>query len=214
MDVASINKPFYDEQGFDTFVINMNKNTFGVFDGMGTEEGARAIAIMLANSFNSRGNLFTDCKLIAEHINLLSRTAAASWPHNGSTATVVHIDEDSNLHYAHIGDSRLYVYNEGRIKQVTADEGIGNLLLNNVGAYSHGVNQMGAINILDWDGFMLCTDGITGDWREQLISDQQIESLFKNRQTSEEICRDLISMSKKEDDKTVIVVNQYKGENH
>jgi len=213
MDIAYINKPYYDKEGFDGFLVNEKHRVFGVFDGMGVSEGARAIAIMIGNAINHHASLGHDCKQMAETINATARTSAAHYPHDGSTATVVRVTSDGVLEYAHVGDSRLYVYRRGRIKQITADEGIGNLLLNYVGAYSHGVNQIGQIEAEDWDAFMLCTDGITGDFKDQFIEDEQIERVFQDRQTSQEICNDLVSMSKKDDDKTIIVVSKFKGEN-
>lgn len=213
MDIAYINKPYYDEKGFDNWVVNEEHRLFGVFDGMGTREEARAVALLLGNAFGHKASLGQDCKQLAETINETSRTASAYYPNDGSTATVARIDSKGVLHYAHVGDSRLYVMRNGRIKQITADEGVGNLLLNYVGAYSHGVCQMGSIEAVDWDAFMLCTDGITGDWKPQFIYDDEIERLFTDRLTSKEICRNLVSISKKDDDKTVIVVNKYKGEN-
>lgn len=206
MDIAVINVPFYDEVGFDTYVSEEKHRLFGVFDGMGTQEGARAAATMLANRFHRVTSIAPDAQGLGEIINGVSRALASSYPHNGSTATVARVDSKGVLHYASVGDSRLYVMRRGRIKQMTADEGLGNLLTNYVGAMSRGVLQIGEINPEDWDAFMLCTDGITGDWPEQFIHDQEIEELFDNPVAASYVCSSLVTMSKKEDDKTVIVV--------
>ena len=54
---------------------------------------------------------------------------------------------------------------------------------------------------------MICSDGITGDWREQLLSDVEIEDVL-NEYPALEACQKLYQISKKEDDKTVIVVEK------
>jgi len=213
MDIAYINKPHYDDVGYDSWIVNEEHRVFGVFDGMGVSDGARAASMMLSNKFGQVASTGLNAKALGEVINSVSRTLSNMFPNDGSTATVVRINSEGQLYYASIGDSRLYVMRKGRIKQVTSDEGLGNMLTNYVGAYSHGVCQIGEINSDDWDAFMLCTDGITGDWQPQFIYDDEIERLFTDRLTSKEICRDLVSISKKDDDKTVIVVNKYKGEN-
>jgi PPM family protein phosphatase len=210
MDIALVQKPFYDETGFDNSVVSEEHRLFGVFDGMGTQEGARAIAGLLSNSFLKHAADGYDCKQLAELIERIARSAAAYWPSNGSTATVVRVDSYGKLHFAHVGDSRLYIMKKGRIKQITADEGVGNMLLNYVGALSHGVCQMGILEADDWDALMLCTDGVTGDWPEQRVSDEEIEGAFNLVRTVGEdgaktVADMILKMSKKNDDKTIIV---------
>ena len=40
----------------------------------------------------------------------------------GSTATVLHIDEAAQMaHYAHVGDSRLYLLRDGEFRQISRD---------------------------------------------------------------------------------------------
>lgn len=207
LEAAALNKPHYDDKGYDTYVSNVGHRVFGVFDGMGVSEGARSSANLAAALFEKNATLGLDAAGLAGLIDQASKSISVHFPHDGTTATIVRVDSDGKLHYAHVGDSRLYIMNDDRIKQITADEGIGNRLTNYCGPFTHGCCQMGIIHEDDWDMFMLCSDGITGDWREQQLSDEEIEMVLREYNGSD-ACQKLYQLSKKDDDKTVIVVGK------
>lgn len=207
MNFAVKEVPYYDERGFDTYVAVEDHRVFGVFDGMGVSEGARGASGLAAAKFMKVASTSPDGVALGAHIDDVSKSIAVHFPSDGTTATVVRIDSDNNLHYAHIGDSRLYILHDGRLKQVTADEGIENRLTNYCGPYTHGCVQVGFIVANDWSRLMLCTDGITGDFRHQEIGDDMIEMIMSDYNVSA-VAEKLYQKSLKNDDKTVIVVEK------
>lgn len=196
---ASVIRPHYDEKGFDTVVVDDINGKYAVFDGMGVSEGARFASSTLKAQFEMAGS--QSYQDLAEFLNYVNQIVKKQM--GGSTATIVKLIGEE-LHFAHLGDSRLYILLDGRVKQITADEGYGNILYNHVGGYK-GVCQLGIIP--KWDKFMICSDGITGDWPEQWIPDSDIEVILNNFDP-EEACHELIAASKKNDDKSVIVVTK------
>ena len=207
MNIAVKYVPFYDEQGFDQYILDDEYRLFGVFDGMGTSEDSRGAAQLAALLIQKERSTSPNAIALGALIDQASKSIAVRYATGGTTATVARIDSSGDLHWAHTGDSRLYVMKDHRVRQVTADEGIGNRLLNYCGPYTRGVVQVGEIHTDDWDKFMICSDGITGDWREQLLSDIEIENVL-NEYAPPEACQKLYQISKKEDDKTVIVVEK------
>lgn len=188
--------PHYDESGYDAVLFDAKNGMFGVFDGMGTSEDSRLAAIKVRDSFvNWNGNF----EQMASNIN----RQAFQINSGGTTATVVKCSQ-WGLEYAHIGDSRLYVLNSNRIKQITADEGYENILYNYVGANTRGVCQAGYIN--EWDKFIICSDGVTGDYGDQLISDVQLENILNSTNDPKEAINKIIDISSKPDDKSLVVV--------
>lgn len=207
MKAYLLEKPHYDEKGFDNNVFDETHRMFGVFDGMGVSEGARGASALVANLFFKHRSDSLDATQLGGVIDDASRAIAIHFPNDGTTATVARVDSNGWLHYAHVGDSRLYVLKNGRIKQITADEGIGNKLANYCGPYTRGCVQAGYLEDDEWDAFMLCSDGVTGDWKEQRLSDEFIEGILK-RALPKVACELLVKNSKKDDDKTVIVVQK------
>ena len=207
MQQAVLNKPHYDEKGFDAWVFEEDHRMYGVFDGMGTSEGARTASNLAAALFFKRRSDSLDALQMGGLIDEASKSIAVHAPNDGTTATVARINSEGELHFAHVGDSRLYVLADGRVSQITADEGIGNRLSNYCGPYTHGCVQAGKLDADQWDAFMICSDGITGDWKDQLLSVEQIEIVMKEYNATD-ACQKLYQLSKKADDKTVIVVKK------
>jgi serine/threonine protein phosphatase PrpC len=206
MESASLVKPYYTKEGYDRIVVNDEYRIYGVFDGMGIGEDSKFASSVTSKFFATKAddivNYESLVKILQQANNLVNRRPGA-----GTTATIVFIDQINQLHYAHVGDSRLYVYNNFRIKQITADEGYSNILYNSIGHFDAKVCQLGIIP--EWDKFILCTDGITGDTPEQWVSDTELESIIAIAQSTHNACISIMNLSKKNDDKSVIVV--FKG---
>jgi serine/threonine protein phosphatase PrpC len=200
MRVASKVIPYYDEEGYDKIVVRESDGMFGVFDGIGVSDSSRWASQTCAEQFDklSAADYRGLVVYLGDMIKLFS-----SRPDAGTTATVVLVDKDGVLHYAHCGDSRLYITNDERLRQVTIDEGEGNFLSNYVGLNCKVV-QSGTME--SWDKFLLCSDGITGDWPKQRIPDKTIEHILND--STEEALGCLINASSKHDDKSIIIVSK------
>jgi serine/threonine protein phosphatase PrpC len=201
MKTALVSKPYYDEEGYDTYVLDDENQGYAIFDGMGVSEGSRQASSYAKTMYE--GALIDgvrDCEHIATILTKISGMLGGS-VNGGTTAIAVQI-HDGTIHWASCGDSRLYVLNNGRVRQVNADEGVGNILYNHIGRGGQKVSQLGMV--MDWQKFMICSDGISGDWPHQFISDDDIEAAFE-LETPGAIAKRFLKLSKKEDDKTIIV---------
>ena len=220
LDAAVHNKI---HRGEDRFVIRPDDGVFGMFDGAGGEAGAAAAADMAAAQVAVAAEALggTDGQFAHyspdEAVFWLKQTldkASASisnTPHTGvTTATVARIVESGDqktLAWASIGDSRLYVLRGGQIRQMTRDEGRANLLARAMGL-SDGrgtVQQMGQLPLLSGDTIILVTDGITGDFDRDVMTDREL-ALLAGSKAPADAARALVEASRKHDDGTAIVV--------
>ena len=127
-----------------------------------------------------------------------------------TTATAVKLieAEDGSIKavWASVGDSRLYLYRDGEITQITKDEGFGFRVTNGLGVGNgFKLNQIDTIDLKSGDRLMLCSDGITGDYEYQEISDENMHSAF-SEPTAQDSANKFLEYSKKSDDKSVIVI--------
>ena len=112
----------------------------------------------------------------------------------GSTATVLHIDEQARTaHYAHVGDSRLYLLRHGVFRQVSRDHSYveelvsrgelseaeaqhhprKNLLLRAVGIEERLHVDGDSFSLENGDRLLLATDGLTN-----MVSDEDLSVLL------------------------------------
>jgi 2C family serine/threonine protein phosphatase len=112
----------------------------------------------------------------------------------GSTATVLHIDEQARTaHYAHVGDSRLYLLRRGVFRQVSRDHSYveelvsrgelseaeaqhhprKNLLLRAVGIEERLHVDGDSFSLENGDRLLLATDGLTN-----MVSDEDLSVLL------------------------------------
>lgn len=206
MNATSSLVPYYDDRGFDALVCDEKKGLFGIFDGMGTHEDARTASNTAADYFASIEDTNLHFEVLRHHLNVLKGKIAGLHLSTGTTATIVHVDRVGHLHFAHCGDSRLYIFRNIRVKQITADEGVENILYNYIGDYGLGICQLGFIDVKDWDRFMLCSDGVTGDRFPDIIPDLTVEDHLLYSETPEIAVNGLLQESTKHDDKSIIVV--------
>lgn len=201
---AIIIEPYYDTQGYDTYVKDNEHQVYAVFDGMGVSEGSRYASSYCKHQTEQNAALISTLQppRLARLLDEYSMSIAASSPNGGTTGVIVRIDDDGQLYYAKMGDSRLYIFRDGEVTQIGRDEGEGNMLSNYIGKYSQGCQQWGTVP--NWDKFMLCSDGITGDWPEQFIDPADIKAAFE-LSTPKKIATQFITLSRKPDDKTIIV---------
>lgn len=129
----------------------------------------------------------------------------------GTTLTLAYID-DRTMFFAHVGDSRIYLYRDGVLFQVTEDhslvhELLKNKLINEQEANNHpkkniltraiGTKKImeidtGKILLRDNDIFVLATDGLTN-----MVSDEEISSIIaSNDQDFDLLATELLEQAK------------------
>lgn len=198
-------------------------NVFAVFDGVGGHNGGEkassACKASLPNILENVDFSTQDGKrqVIAELDRSITEGA--------STCVVAKIIGDE-LHYAAIGDSRLYVITkDGYAQQITMDD---NFTPDMLPSYipeadrqhylDHGISRslgagnrapsernLGSVRINKGDRIVLCSDGITGDTARDSISTSALGAIVSNSATTNEAADNLMKSAIKIDDRTVIV---------
>ncbi|MDR9500500.1 MAG: protein phosphatase 2C domain-containing protein [Desulfurivibrionaceae bacterium] len=189
------------EHNEDRYLIkNLSANTalLAIADGMGGHCGGEIAAQIVIDTLQE-SDLATPSD--ARHLSRLIAKANESIHKEaernpallgmGTTATVALIDH-AVVHWAHVGDSRLYFFGDGRLKQVTTDQNMAqllidrgemspelarlspyrNMLLQCVGGYDC-VPASGHFEITRGDLLLLCSDGLCG-----AVPRQRIRSLL------------------------------------
>lgn len=126
----------------------------------------------------------------------------------GTTAVVAYV-KDSDLYWANVGDSRLYVFHEDRLIQISTDHSMVQALYEagelkaddmlqhpqrNVLTRAVGVSPVveidaGVQKVAPGDRILLCSDGLTG-YIEQAV----IEAAFRNEPKDERLIEDLMDL--------------------
>lgn len=187
-----------------------NEDSFGAFDpavyvvadGLGGhaagEVASRMVTAAVREAAERSPGLDTAVLMDAvQRANRQVRTAAAEHPAYegmGSTATVLHIDAHTGMaHYAHVGDSRLYLLRGGVLRQVSRDHSYveelvaqgklsedearnhprKNLLVRAVGVEEDLQVDGGAFPVEPGDRFLLATDGLTN-----MVPDDELRELL------------------------------------
>lgn len=225
----------------DNYLINEELNLYVVADGMGGHAGgeyASAIAVNtveeVVTNLESRpaGSDEDDPVALAQQqigqaIRLAGRRIfekAKEQPeyHGMGTTVVVLYLRDGNAYVAHVGDSRVYLQREGRIRQITEDHSLiaekirhglitpeeaKNHKMRNVITRSLGYQEDVEVDIScravqSGDIFLLCSDGLSG-----LVDDEEMDAQLK--QTGpQESARTLVELSCERggDDNITIIV--------
>lgn len=109
------------------------------------------------------------------------------------------------LYFIHVGDSRAYHLRQGRLRQITRDQTMGEMMidqgimteeqvsrssLSNTLASAIGAEIRPATGLIDlkWgDTLLLCTDGLT-----RHVSDEQLAAILQRTENAEDGCRQLV----------------------
>lgn len=212
-------------KGEDTIVVNEEMGVFGVFDGLGGmgrgDEASKAAARAVEEMYRTRVNApKTEAEAIdhAKHV-LGEARMRASQTGGHTTAVFAKIEEingKKHLIWSNAGDSRMIMqYADGRIVDISTDQSEGNIVKNQLGPGREGpykeralmpLDEFGSIELQPDDRVMLCSDGITGDWDFQFLSREEFEDGFSKRTAQESAAR-FMELSKKDDDKSVIIID-------
>jgi serine/threonine protein phosphatase PrpC len=205
-------------------------NLFVVADGMGGHnagEIASALAVERILQVGNDGGLFSD-KLrekLTEANSALLELARENEDCNGmgTTVAVLYIERE-NAHIAHIGDSRIYLWREEQLTQLTRDHSLVEELVQNGGITSEQAKThpqrhiltraLGSDDLLEievtqlpinsGDRYLLCTDGLSGPLSDDEIA--QVLTAEKEPQTVAERLVELANDKGGPDNITVIVV--------
>jgi|AntRauTorcE11897_2_1112592.scaffolds.fasta_scaffold03104_3 protein phosphatase len=195
------NKRQNNEDSFLKLELKKGHYILAVADGMGGHnagEVASSIAIeSIKNySFNFNDNIMKQIEYVINNANkdiFAYSKEDVELKEMGTTLTLTIIKDDT-LYFGHVGDSRIYLYDE-MLKQVTTDHSLVNNLIKNKSidpdeAFNHpqkniitqalGIDkdleiQSDKLDIKSNNIVMLCTDGLT-----DMIRFKNIEKVFQN----------------------------------
>lgn len=132
-------------------------------------------------------------------------------PRGATTATIVKLSKDHRtLSCASVGDSRAYLIRNGKAELLTKDDGEGNKITKFIGDPTFHVGKISQENVITrsvmpGDRILLCTDGITGDYAPDLMSNETIANIV-TMSTPEDAAKRLTQFASKTDDRTAIVI--------
>lgn len=150
--------------------------------------------------------------------------------YNGmGTTMIICYEKDGIIHWAHVGDSRFYLYRDGKLHQITQDHSfVGelersgqitkeeaethpkrNLLMRAIGADSEIEVDTGSFPLLEEDIILLCSDGLTN-----MVPESEIGvSLKMHREDLEALPAELIDRANENGGNDNITVLLGKKEN-
>jgi len=215
----------------DVFLIDVDAGVYLVADGMGGHAAGEVASRLAADEIDrivsararlkietwpdhwdpglsTLANILTEAVQEAHHH--VTDAVAKDQDLKGMGTTVVvasHQDNSDRLVICHVGDSRAYLFREGRIQVLTNDhswvhEQISAGLLTEESARSHPLKNVVTqalggstepqadifeLSMLDGDIVMLCSDGLNS-----MLADSQIESLLNRGGTLEETAERLV----------------------
>ena len=199
----------------DSFFGDPSRQMYGVFDGAGGVNGGRIASRMTAEivrQFSDNENCNSGLGL-AKLLEFASAKVVNNPQAGLSTASLAKVVKRGNgcvLAFAQAGDSRIYIINKDNIaRQISKDEGVGNAITNAIGMSNNGVlnhvKQYGEIPLNPGDRVMICSDGITGDFGSDLVSEDEIGSVFRRSHDATEAAKNLVANARKKDDRTAYV---------
>ncbi len=205
---------------------------FIVADGMGGAAGgeiASDIAVhaaldhAMAQKNTEASVMLSDAMKFAHTSVLDDAEANANRKGMGAVATACLI-ADGMMSFAHVGDTRLYVFENGKLQQLTSDQSFvnelvkkgvitqeqakthpqRNVVLQALGASEQLIPDTGSKKVLPGLKFLVCSDGLHG-----MVSDSDIENILKSGDESEKKVTRLIQAANQgggKDNITAIVV--------
>ncbi len=195
----------------DNYLINEEQGLWVVADGMGGHacgEVASQIVVDLINDKINSGADLKEAVATAHHIVLIAADQRMGLPGMGSTVVAARLHRD---HYeiAWVGDSRAYLWEQGKLKQVTRDHSYvqqmvdagtisrreasihpqRNVITQAIGADDLEHVDVGTVRIPMYAGqsLLLCSDGLTDE-----IGDDVIANILANDDSEEDKVKQLM----------------------
>ena len=209
----------------DSYFMRPDQQMYGVFDGAGGEHGGRNASQMTADVVREYSDqyLLESGADLAYVLNAASARVANNPEAGFSTAVLAKVVKHEGrlkLAYASVGDSRIYIVDKnGKAHQITRDEGEGRFISNAIGregvpdgALKEGesrTKQFGEIELHKGDRVVLCSDGITGDYGDDIMSDRELGFIVSHSNGSMDAAKNLVANARKKDDRTAIVFGEF-----
>ena len=216
----------------DRAFIDNNQKVFAIFDGAGGSMGGAVASQKCAEvltSFTNQYYLGGTSDAVIGHLKIAADEMQEALCRNPesrgccTTGLMAKVSEDNKrLDYICIGDSQLWLIRNGKMQQISTDQGDEiqrNAITNGLGswvnkedgtwskAYTQAPNE-GTLELQPNDIVFLSSDGIMGDWDSQKPDEAVLSNIAANApsQSSDEIANALYNASKKLDDTSVVVL--------
>ena len=213
------------EPSEDCVLVDDIRGIYGVFDGLGGNGGDLAVAAAVARDAIA-SSLANSPKLTSLNDMELTMRAAFDYARDkvmrngreGSTTAVVawrtYLDGQDYWVLGNAGDSRSYMYDRSNdeFRSLTSNQGYGPVVTNcfESGFWGrNGNNRADEFMIApfsDEHRLMLCSDGITGDTDQEMLTEVEFLEAF-SRPSVFESAATFVECSTKIDDKSVIVID-------
>ena len=215
--------------GQDVLLVDREHLIFGVFDGASGSDGnpreiahiaAKTIKQSLVASSAMEETLSTDIMSMAFDVAIAKMDKAGNPGQTTATVAWAKEQEDGNyeLTIGHAGDSSLYTIDKetGLVEKLTPEQnikylGISARLSNWLSAKSESryiteENQFMIVTVKAGTVLVLCTDGVTGNFKQDRLTDDEISEICR-KQNPQNAADALIAASKTTDDKTALVID-------
>lgn len=201
----------------DMAFVDADLEVYGVFDGAGgmgngrsAAEAARNTVRRIFENIKERGYREFSADALGQALDRANKVVSAMPDHGYSTGTLAHVirrGDRSILAYATVGDSRIYVVDDsGTARQITRDEGEGSIIYNSIGNNEDNCClQKGVVALRSGDRVVVCSDGITGDYGDDLMSNGELGRYVHSSKNAKEASKLLVANARKRDDRTAIV---------
>ena len=188
-----------------------------IADGMGghkSGEVASKLAVdtiktMLEKDYREGEDLETFFVKAIEKANAAICKAAGNEENEGmgTTFAALVVREDEALIF-HVGDSRVYLFREGKLRQLTKDHSLVNelsgkeplddesyrrlkhIITRCLGTEGDVEVDRSRIQVHDLDRFLLCTDGLTDE-----VTSEEIENILRSEKDVQKNCNQLVDLA-------------------
>jgi protein phosphatase len=198
----------------DAFLVDLHRGLFVVADGMGGHnagEVASSLAVKTIGDFLADGtpaslNVMDEALRLANDHILTVAGEKPDYTGMGTTVAAVFV-RDGEAVYAHAGDSRVYLWHKGELRQLTRDDSWVAAAMNGVSDDAREMEQHPMRHVLtkvvglrpelqpsvaecpfdSGDILLLCSDGVHGS-----VSDGQLEKLLASRKPVEAVAESVV----------------------
>jgi len=230
----------------DAYLVLTAKDLQGVADGLfvvadgmgGRSSGAHASHsavdvirdVFISEARGARGDLQTALRNAMRMANaIVYKEANASPELHGMGTTCAAVAVSSGKAFlAHLGDSRVYLFRDGRLRRLTEDHSIvaekvrtgditeeearrsrfRNVITRAVGIEANAEPDLGVVDLIPGDNILLCTDGLI-----ETLSDEELAGIILDSKDLKEACEQMVqtALDKGGRDNITVIMVQLPG---